>query len=57
LKIPNTKKAGRMAQAVEHLSSKCEAQSSNPNATKKKKKEEEKKKKQGYKIVIPLIFH
>jgi hypothetical protein len=25
LKIPNTKRAGRMAQAVEHLPSKCEA--------------------------------
>jgi hypothetical protein len=36
LKIPNIKKAGGVAQVVEHLSSKCEALSSNSNTEEKK---------------------
>jgi hypothetical protein len=36
-KISNRKKTGRVAQVVECLSSKCEAFSSNPNATLPKK--------------------
>jgi hypothetical protein len=34
-KIPSTKKAGRVAQVVKHLSSKHEDLSSNPSTTKK----------------------
>jgi hypothetical protein len=34
-----------VAQALEHLLSKCKALSSNPNTVKKKKKEEEEEKK------------
>jgi hypothetical protein len=37
LKIIHKKRSGRVAQAVECLPNKCEAQSSNHNATKKKK--------------------
>jgi hypothetical protein len=35
------KRAGRMAQVIESLHSKCEALSSNPSTTKKKKKKQE----------------
>jgi hypothetical protein len=35
LKIPNTKRAGRVAQVVDCLLNKCETLSSNPNTTKK----------------------
>jgi hypothetical protein len=37
-KITRAKRAGGMAQAVEHLPSKCDTLSSNPRTTKKKKK-------------------
>jgi hypothetical protein len=40
------KGAGRAAQVVECLSSKCKALSSNPSATKKKKKKRKKERKQ-----------
>jgi hypothetical protein len=38
LKISNKNRAGIVAQVVEHLTSKSEALSSNPNTAKKKKK-------------------
>jgi hypothetical protein len=37
-KYPTPKKAGRVAQVVEHLPRKCEALNSNPSTAKKKKK-------------------
>jgi hypothetical protein len=44
LKKSNTKKAGQVDQVVEHLLSKHEALSSNPNTIKKNKKQKQNKK-------------
>jgi hypothetical protein len=47
-KYPTQKRAGKVAQVVEHLPSKCEALSSDPSSTKKKKGKT-------FNVVFPVI--